>query len=302
MTVTVAPAQQANQPVQSHAMNQSGRQPADPDAFGVHLDNFEGPFDLLLGLIAKHELDICEVALSRVTDEFIAHLKQMGPDLERTTQFLVVAATLLDLKTARLLPASDVEDEDDLAVLEARDLLFARLLQYRAFKQVAAVFGARLAEQARRHPRAVGVDERFAALLPEVVFSFGVEQFAQIASRALAPRTDPVVSLTHLHVSTVSVRDQAALVVQRLRRVHSVTFRTLVQDSPDTLTTVARFLALLELYREGVVTFEQVTALGELHVRWIGDDEGEVTVSEEFDGDAFAADTGGAALVQAPHV
>ena len=265
VTVTVAPTEQQ-------------------DAFAVHLDNFEGPFDLLLGLIAKHELDICDIALSQVTDEFIAHLKAMGPDLERTTEFLVVAATLLDLKTARLLPAAEVENEEDLALLEARDLLFARLLQYRAFKQVAASFGTRLAEQARRHPREVGVDERFASLLPEVVFSLGLEQFALLAARALTPRPTPVVSLTHLHASAVSVREQAAVVVQRLRRMRTTTFRTLVQDSPDTLTTVARFLALLELYREDMVTFDQMSALGELHVRWTGDDDGEVTVSEEFDG------------------
>jgi len=265
VTVTVAPTEQQ-------------------DAFAVHLDNFEGPFDLLLGLIAKHELDICDIALSQVTDEFIAHLKAMGPDLERTTEFLVVAATLLDLKTARLLPAAEVENEEDLALLEARDLLFARLLQYRAFKQVAASFGTRLAEQSRRHPREVGVDERFASLLPEVVFSLGVEQFALLAARALAPRPVPVVSLTHLHASAVSVREQAAVVVQRLRRMRTTTFRTLVQDSPDTLTTVARFLALLELYREDMVTFDQMSALGELHVRWTGDDDGEVRVSEEFDG------------------
>jgi len=258
------------------------------DDFAVHLTNFEGPFDLLLGLIAKHELDICDIALSTVTNEFIAHLKAMGPDLERTTQFLVVAATLLDLKTARLLPAADVENEDDLAVLEARDLLFARLLQYRAFKQVAGTFAARLAEEGRRHPRAVGVDERFAGLLPDVVMSLGPEQFALLASRALAPRADPVISLSHLHAPAVSVREQAAVVVRRLRRMHATTFRTLVEDSPDTLTTVARFLALLELYQDGLVAFEQLSALGELHVRWIGDDDGEVMVSTEFDGEPLA--------------
>ena len=255
-----------------------------PQGFSVHLDNFDGPFDLLLGLIGKHELDICDVALSQVTDEFLAHLKAMGPDLERTTEFLVVAATLLDLKVARLLPSGAVDDEDDLALLEARDLLFARLLQYRAFKQVAAVFGTRLAEQARRHPRTGGVDERFASLLPEVVFSLGLPEFARLAARALTPRPEPVLSLSHLHAPAVSVREQAADLVQRLRRLRTATFRSLVTDSPDTATTVARFLALLELYREGVVSFDQVHALGELSVRWSGDDAGEVAVSEEFDG------------------
>jgi segregation and condensation protein A len=259
--------------------------PAEADrGFSVHLDNFDGPFDLLLGLIGKHELDICEIALSQVTDDFLTHLQAQGPDLEQTTEFLVVAATLLDLKTARLLPAAEVDDEDDLAVLEARDLLFARLLQYRAFKQVAGTFGARLAEQARRHPRAVGVDQQFAGLLPDVVFSLGAEQFAALAARALAPRPEPVLSLGHLHAPAVSVRDQAGTLVLRLRRLRTATFRTLVQDSPDTPTTVARFLALLELYREGTVAFEQMSPLGELYVRWTGDDDAEITVSEEFDG------------------
>ena len=168
-------------------------------AFAVHLDNFEGPFDLLLGLIAKHKLDITEVALSDVTDEFIAHVKGLGEawDLEQTTSFLVVAATLLDLKAARLLPQGDVEDEEDLALLEARDLLFARLMQYRAFKQVAAVFEDRLASESRRHPRAVGLEERFAALLPEVLIGIGLEQFAQLAARAMEPKPVQEVSLHH---------------------------------------------------------------------------------------------------------
>ena len=266
------------------ATTDAGVDQPDDRGFAVHLDNFEGPFDLLLGLIAKHQLDITEVALSQVTDEFIAHLKRLGPDLEQTTQFLVVAATLLDLKTARLLPAGDVEDEEDLALLEARDLLFARLLQYRAFKQVAGAFGTRLAEQSRRHPRAVGLDERFAGMLPEVVLTLGLDEFAALAARALAPRIEPVVNLAHLHAPTVSVREQGTVMVHRLRRMRQTTFRTLVADSPDTLTTVARFLALLELYREGAVAFEQMSALGELHVRWTGDDEADITVSEEFDG------------------
>jgi len=261
----------------------AARQSVRERGFSVHLDNFDGPFDLLLGLIGKHELDICEIALSRVTDDFLTHLKALGPDLERTTEFLVVAATLLDLKTARLLPAAEVHDEDDLAVLEARDLLFARLLQYRAFKQVAGTFAARLAEQSRRHPRAVGLDQQFAGILPDVVFSLAPEQFAALAARALVPRPEPVLSLEHLHAPVVSVREQAGTLVQRLRRMRTATFRTLVQDSPDTPTTVARFLALLELYREGTVAFEQVSPLGELFVRWTGDDEAEVTVSEEYD-------------------
>ena len=263
--------------------------------FSLHLDNFEGPFDLLLSLISKHKLDITEVALSRVTDEFIAHVKAGGTpgapaqwDLEQTTSFLLVASTLLDLKCARLLPQGDVEDEEDLALLEARDLLFARLLQYKAFKQVAGFLATRLEGEALRHPRAVGLEDRFAGLLPDVLISIGLEQFAGLAARALEPKVEPSVDLLHIHAATVSVREQAGVVVDRLRRGGTMTFRALCGDSPDTLTTVARFLALLELFREGAVAFEQVQALGELSVRWTGEDstdDGDLTIEiDEFDG------------------
>ncbi len=254
--------------------------------FQVRLANFEGPFDLLLSLIAKHKLDITEVALATVTDEFIAHIKGAGDvwDLEQTTSFLLVASTLLDLKAARLLPQGDVEDEEDLALLEARDLLFARLLQYRAFKQVAGVLEQRFAEEAKRFPRAVGLDERFATLLPEVLIGLGLEEFAALAARALQPKPEPELSLQHIHAPTVSVREQAEVVVERLRARGAMTFRALAGDAPDTLTKVARFLALLELFRESVVTFDQVSALGELTIRWTGSDDTEVTITDEFDG------------------
>ncbi|WP_372733686.1 ScpA family protein [Nocardioides sp.] len=260
----------------------------DGSVFALRLDNFEGPFDLLLSLISKHKLDITEVALSRVTDEFIAHVKAGGPewDLDQTSSFLLVAATLLDLKAARLLPQGDVEDEEDLALLEARDLLFARLLQYRAFKQVAAVLEVKLAGESLRHPRAVGLEERFANLLPEVLIGIGLEQFAELAAKALEPKPDAEVALHHIHASRVSVREQAAVVVDRLRRNGAMTFRALCGDSPDTLTTVARFLSLLELFREGAVAFDQVSPLGELTVRWTGADDvvAEDLVHDEFEG------------------
>lgn len=260
--------------------------PRDSTPFAVRLDNFEGPFDLLLSLIAKHKLDVTEVALSEVTDEFIGFIKATGRDwdLEQTSSFLLVAATLLDLKAARLLPHGDVEDEEDLALLEARDLLFARLMQYKAFKLVASVLEERIATEARRSPRVVGLEERFATLLPDVLIGLGLEEFAALAARALAPKPVHELSLAHIHAPAVSVREQAALVVERLRRQGTMTFRALSGDSPDTLTTVARFLALLELFREGVVSFDQVTPLGELSVRWTGGEGAEVEVSDEFDG------------------
>jgi segregation and condensation protein A len=257
----------------------------DPTAFQVHLAVFEGPFDLLLTLIAKHKLDITEIALATVTNEFIAYIRAQGPDwdLSETSEFLVVAATLLDLKAARLLPAGEIDDEEDLALLEARDLLFARLLQYKAYKQVATQFQTWMAEESKRFPRVVGLEEPFAQLLPEVLIGLGPDEFAALAAKALAPKPEPVVSLTHLHTSRVSVREQAAILVERLRHFGGSTFRALVADAPDTATKVARFLALLELFREQVVGFEQLTPLGELHIRWIGTEDGEVVVHDEFD-------------------
>ncbi|MGC4978796.1 segregation/condensation protein A [Streptomyces sp. DT199] len=254
--------------------------------FKVRLANFEGPFDLLLQLISRHKMDVTEVALSKVTDEFMAHIRAMGPDwdLDETTEFLVVAATLLDLKAARLLPAAEVEDEGDLALLEARDLLFARLLQYRAYKQIADIFSGRLDDEARRYPRTVGLEAHHAELLPDVVISIGAEGFAKLAVKAMQPRPKPQVYVDHIHAPLVSVQEQARIVVARLRELGEAAFRDLVADTDDTLTVVARFLALLELYREKAVALEQETALGDLLVRWTGGDGDETpTVTDEFD-------------------
>jgi segregation and condensation protein A len=273
--------------------------------FQVHLDNYDGPFDLLLGLIAKHKLDVTEIAIAQVTDDFVAHLRAMGSewDLSEVSEFLLVAATLLDLKAARLLPAAEVEDDEDLALLEARDLLFARLLQYRAFKDVARTFAARIAVESGRAPRAVPLEPQFTRLLPELVLGVTPEQFAQIAAKAMVPKVAPTVTLDHLHTPVVSVREQAALIVDRMRRLGSASFRSLVSDvSQDegTVVVVARFLALLELFREGAVAFDQVVPLGELTVRWTGAEDGEIQVVDEFDGtppDAVPAsvpDDGGA--------
>ena len=259
--------------------------PVEDLRFRVRLNEFEGPFDLLLSLIAKHKLEVTELSLHQVTDDFVAHIRSQGKDwnLDETTEFLVIAATLLDLKTARLLPSGEVEDEEDLALLEARDILFARLLQYRAYKEVAAIFAQKMAAEARRHPRAVGLEPQFASLLPEVLLNIGPEQFALLAGEAMAPREEPTLSVAHLHAPRVSVREQAALLVTRLRRSGATTFRSLVADAESTLVIVGRFLALLELFREGVVTFEQESALGELRVRWTGAEVGEVEVHDEFD-------------------
>lgn len=252
--------------------------------FTVHLDAFEGPFDLLLQLISKHELDVTLIALSQVTDEFISFIRAMGGefDLSQTTEFLVVAATLLDLKAARLLPSGEVEDEEDLALLEARDLLFARLLQYRAFKQAASLLGEMLRVAALSIPRSVGLEPQLAAALPEVVIQADAEQLAKIAAGALRPREVPSVGIDHLHVPRVSVREHLIVVAERLQTVGTASFRALCAGCTETIEVVARFLAILELYREGAVAFEQLEAMGELRVRWTAPPG--VTVGSHLDG------------------
>ena len=261
---------------------------APSNEFSVHLANFDGPFDLLLQLISRHKLDITEISLSLVTDEFIAFIRALelsgeGWRLDQATEFLVVAATLLDLKAARLLPSGEVEDEEDLALLEARDLLFARLLQYRAFKEIAATFGDRITLQDKAFPRVVALDAALSALLPEVLIGVGAERFAAIADRVLTPKTPALVSIEHLHMPLVSVAEESKGVVEALRRSKTLSFRSLIADAGSTLVVVARFLSLLDLYRQGVLRFDQVAALGELQISWIGAESGEVEVSDEFD-------------------
>ncbi len=256
--------------------------------FEVHLEVFSGPFELLLGLIAKHKLDVTEIALARVTDEFVSYIRaaqaaQDDWDLSQASEFVLIAATLLDLKAARLLPSAREDDEEDLALIEARDLLFARLLQYRAFKQVADELRLRMEGAGRIFARDVGVEERFASLLPELVLGITPEQLAMVAGRAMIPKPPPTVGVGHLHAPQVSVREQASLVVQRLRERGTATFRDLVSDADSTLVVVARFLALLELFRDTVIALDQPEALGELTVRWTGPQSGRVVVSDEFD-------------------
>ncbi len=262
--------------------------PALPDGgFTVRLANFTGPFDLLLQLIGKHKLDVTEVALHRVTDEFIAYIRAMGDawDLDEASEFLVVAATLLDLKAARLLPAARVEDEEDLALLEARDLLFARLLQYKAFKEAAAHLAGLESAGSRRHPRAVGLEPRYAEALPDLVLGIGPDRLAALAARAMTPKPRPMLSTEHLHQVRVSIREHAAIVRDILVRARAASFRALCSDCRSTLEVVARFLALLELYREGLVGFAQVQPLGELTVQWTGGDAAGDLEFDEYAGE-----------------
>jgi segregation and condensation protein A len=263
--------------------------PPDPapsaEGFHVHLDVFDGPFDLLLSLITRRQLDVTQVALAEVTDEFLAYISALSDwDLDTASDFLVIAATLLDLKAARLLPDDHSEDPEDMAALEARDLLFARLLQYRAFKEVAGTLSDLLQANAGFHPRSVALEPQFAGLLPELVWNLTAEQVAAIVRGVLARPPKPTeVPTAHLHAPRVSVAEQAAIVSGRLVRRGQMTFRDLVADAAaNPSVIVARFLALLELYRSGAVAFTQVASLGELSVQWIGISD-EVEISDEFD-------------------
>lgn len=263
-----------------------GGTPPAPDGFHLRLRNFEGPFDLLLTLISQRRLDVTEVALHEVTDEFIAYTRRLGPthSLDRTTEFLVVAATLLDLKAARLLPAGDVDDPEDLALLEARDLLFARLLQYRAYKQIAEYFAELESAALRRYPRAVSLEPRYENLVPDVILGVDAHRLADIAAAAFRPKPVPTVGLDHLHIPKVSVPEQAALLLTRLRAHGAgawIDFADLTDDCDHGLLIVARFLALLELYRERAVTFDQPDPLGPLRVTWTGEGDDTATDFEE---------------------
>ena len=256
--------------------------------FAVHLENFDGPFDLLLQLISRHKMDVTEVALSIVTDEFIGYIRKLeesgaGWELDQATEFLVVAATLLDLKAAKLLPQGEVEDEADLALLEARDLLFARLLQYRAFKEIAATFSERISLAEKSFARTTALDPHFASLLPEVLIGVGPERFAVIADRVLFPKAPPVVSVEHIHKPLVNVAEQSKFVIAALRLAKHLSFRALVQDAEEPMVVVARFLALLDLYRTGSLRFEQLEAFTDLQISWVGSESGEIAISQEFD-------------------
>jgi len=249
--------------------------------FSVSLSNFNGPFDLLLSLIAKHELDITEVSLSTITDEFISYLRGLdaAEELDEASEFLVVAATLLDLKVAGLLPQGELVDAEDVALLEARDLLFARLLQYRAFKEAAFWFSTGLDAESHRHSRTVRLEEKYRIQTPELVWTLTLEDFAALAAIALAPREIPSVGLDHLHAPLVSIREQAAHVVALLRRGASLTFRQLIAGADARGVIVARFLAVLELYRGDAVAFEQLEPLGELTIRWTAEHWTDETLS-----------------------
>ncbi|MCH9815061.1 MAG: segregation/condensation protein A [Actinomycetia bacterium] len=284
-TDSASAAQSQAAPVIDASLDQPTVDAGERKAFEVRVTGFEGPFDLLLSLIAKHKLEVTVLALHDVTDDFIKHVRAQGEfwDLDETTEFLVVAAILLDLKAARLLPGESEEDAEDIALLEARDLLFARLMQYRAFKDVSALFEAKLNNAPPRVPRTVGLDPGLAQLLPDVVMGISGDAFAQLAVAAMTPKPEPSVSVSHVHAPPVNVREQAFLMVEQLRTSGSASFTELTAQCPDTPHVIARFLGLLDLYRQKVIAFEQVGPLAELHVTWQGSASGDVFVNAEFD-------------------
>lgn len=258
------------------------------DSFRVSIGVFDGPFDLLLTLLSKHELDITEVSLSAVTHEFIAYLRELGPDeeMEQASEFLVVAATLLDMKVAGLLPQGELVDAESVALLEARDLLFARLLQYRAFKEVSAWFARGLQSEDRRHTRSVRLEEKYRQAVPELVWTVSLEDFAALALLAMTPREIPHVGLDHLHAPLVSIREQAAIVVTLLRGAGTLSFRELIAGASQPGVVVARFLSVLELYRHAALSFEQLEPLGELTLRWTAarwSDENLASLGADYD-------------------
>ncbi|MDY5584534.1 MAG: ScpA family protein [Arcanobacterium sp.] len=235
------------------------------EEFAVTLDIFSGPFEVLLSLISRKKLDVTEVALAQVTDEFLAFVAaQAELDLSQASEFLVIAATLLDLKAARLLPREE-ENEELLELFEARDLLFAKLLQYRAFKEVALDFARRLSEQSLAKPRSVLLEEQFRKALPELKIEIGPEDLARYAARALS-RKDAAVSFEHLHEPLVPVETQVEYIKQQLIIGDRISFSQLCANARNIPTVVSRFLAILELLRAGELRIEQESALSPLYI------------------------------------
>lgn len=285
----MAPSPDDASPSRDRAPEASAPEASSPEpGFRVSLAGFDGPFDLLLTLLGRHELDITEISLSKVTDEFISYLKGLDAEeeLEQASEFLVVAATLLDMKVAGLLPQGELVDAESVALLEARDLLFARLLQYRAFKEVSVWFERSLGREDRRHVRAVRLDEKYRNAVPELVWTLSKDDFAAIALMAFTPKEIPHVGLDHLHAPLVSIREQAAVVVTLLRAAGTLSFRELVAGTTQTGVVVARFLAVLELYRHAALSFEQLEPLGELTLRWTAErwsEENLATLGADYD-------------------
>lgn len=260
-------------------------------AYEVKLEVFQGPIDLLLHLITRQRLDIYEVSLAQITDEFVQVTKELTrTDLERATGFLVVAASLLELKSARLLPSRRVEDLDP-HLLEERDLLLARLVECATFRDAGAWLGRLLASGETFHGRSAGLEPQFEGLVPELRIDVTRDQLASIAERVLASPADVDLDTSHVRAVAASVRDAIADVADQLRRRVAVTFEELCADAPERIDVVVRFLALLELFKAGAVDIEQSDRFGRIRTRWTGAVDLD-TVLADADDYAVAGDTG----------
>ncbi|MFD1720654.1 segregation and condensation protein A [Amnibacterium endophyticum] len=257
------------------------------EVFRVRVGGFDGPFDLLLDLIGRHELEVTALSLSAVTDEFLAHLGRLGDavGLETQSSFLVVGTTLLDAKIAGLLPQGEAVDPEAVAVLEARDLLFARLLQYRAYREASAWFGDAFETEASRHAHPGSLEDRVRPAAPPAEVPLDLAAFALLAASALTPRPVPTVGTDHLHAPPERVRLHAAEVVALLRDGRPRAFLELTGPDATRAVVVARFLAVLELHRQSAIVLEQVDPLGALVVRWTATDWDDTRL-ESLGGDA----------------
>ena len=252
-------------------------------SYQVRTEVFEGPFDLLLHLISKRELDIYEVSLAEITEDYLDHLKQMQElDLEVATEFLVVAATLIEMKASRLLPGP-ARDDDDLDVSD-RDLLIARLLEYRAFKESAAKLATILADNAGYHARTVGPGEEFARLAPDLMARVSPERFAEIAAKVLGPKPIVHVDTSHIAPIRVSVADAIEAVRALLRDRKRATFGELSNGVGDRLNVIVCFLAVLELVKRGEADVAQGASFGRIDVRWLGERSAKTTAVDEYEG------------------
>lgn len=241
-------------------------------AFAVATPVFEGPFDLLLHLILKEQVDIYEVSLSRIVDAYLAEIERFQfIDLDIATEFLLIAATLVELKARRLLPGrDDVDLDDELALWEERDLLLARLLECKTFKDVAGVF-SRLADDAdRTFPRTTGPDERFDDVMPDLLEGTTPKRIHAAYQRAITPRPVQRIDLFHVAPIRASVADAVAELVDELPRVGRISFRRLTSGLVERLEVIVRFLALLELFKQGVIELDQDEQFGEIDVMWTG--------------------------------
>jgi segregation and condensation protein A len=242
-------------------------------AIEVSTPVYEGPFDLLLQLILQEQVDIYEVDLSVIVDRYLHEIEEMQQlDLDIATEFLLIAATLVELKTRRLLPGTaDADLDEEFALWEERDLLLARLIECKTFKDVAKVF-SRLADDADlAFPRLVGPDERFAGLLPDLLEGTSVRRLQSAAIRAFTPRLEPIVDLFHVNPIRFTVAEAVAELLEELPRIGRISFRRLTADLAERLEVIVRFLAVLELFKQGVVDLDQPQRFGDIEVTWVAD-------------------------------